>query len=189
VAFRIVWYEGWPYPVTGHPRRADEESSHWYVQTRDGVWHPVMNREPRTSLTDVWGALEGKVHDWLAANVVGQADLPPTLAVEVTLHPPARGSGRLRSVLAGIVNTERGQCYVELATVSRLPKPRVTDVIKHARNRRPAVFSVNFRTTNHPLGVHLQFEAADFLEAVVQQYLRRRPDELPIAQPASWGRR
>src|ERR1051326_478958 len=45
VTFRIVWYEGWPYPVTGHPRRADEESRHWHVQTRDGVWHPVMTRE------------------------------------------------------------------------------------------------------------------------------------------------
>src|SRR5213079_1397855 len=62
VAFRIVWYDVWPYPVTGHRRRPDEESSHWYVQTRDGVWHPMMQREPRTSLTDVWGALQGKVH-------------------------------------------------------------------------------------------------------------------------------
>lgn len=149
----------------------------------------MMRREPRTSLTDVWGALEEQVRDWLATNVVSSGELPPTLSVEVTLHPPQRGSARLRSVLGGIVNTERGQCYVELAMVSRLPKSRARDVIQHARNRQPAVFSVNFRTTDHPVGVHLQFEAADFLEAVVQQYLRRRPNELPIAQPASWGRR
>jgi hypothetical protein len=148
-----------------------------------------MSREPHTSLTDVWGELEGLVRDWLAANVADSGDLPPTLTVEVTLHPPTRGSGRLRSVLGGIVNTERGQCYVELATVSRLPKPRVTDVVKHAQNRQSAVFTVTFRTTNYPLGVHLQFEVADFLESVVQQYFRRRPNDLPIAQPASWGDR
>lgn len=188
MAFRIVWHEGWPYPVTGHPRRPDEESSHWYVQTRDGAWHSVMRREPRASLADVWGELEGRARDWLTANV-STYDPPPTLTVEVTLHAPTAGSGRLRAVLGGIVNTERGQCYVELATVSRLPKSRARDVVRHARNREPAVFSVNFKTTNHPLGVHLQFEAADFLEAVVQQYLRRRPDELPIARPASGEQR
>ena len=188
MAFRIVWYEGWPYPVTGHPRQPDEQSSHWYVQTRDGVWHPVMKRVARSSLTDAWGALEGRVHDWLAANVASRGDLPPTLTVEVTLHPPAPSSGRLRAVLGGIVNTEHGQCYVELATVSPLPKPRPADVMQHARNRHPTMFSVNFRTTEHPLGVHLQFEAGDFLEAVVQQYLRRRPNELPVAQPKSWER-
>ncbi|MFL5612462.1 MAG: hypothetical protein ACJ796_02240 [Gemmatimonadaceae bacterium] len=48
---------------------------------------------------------------------------------------------------------------------------------------------MSFRTTDHPLGIHLQFEAGDFLEAVVQQYLRLRPNELPMAQPASWERR
>lgn len=71
MAFRIVWYAGWPYPVTGQPTRHDEEAAHWYVQTRDGAWHPVAERQPGTSIEDVWEELEDKVRNWLTANVIG----------------------------------------------------------------------------------------------------------------------
>lgn len=67
MAFRILWHEGWPYPVTGHPARHDEDASHWYVQTRDGTWHSVVRRAPGTALDDVWGELECTVRDWLSA--------------------------------------------------------------------------------------------------------------------------
>ena len=39
-----------------------------------------------------------------------------------------------------------------------------------------------------PLGVHFQFDATDFLEAAVQQYLRLRPTEVPISQPRGRAR-
>ena len=190
MAFRILWHEGWPYPVTGHPSRHDEDASHWYVQTRDGTWHPVVGRAPGTTLDDVWEGLEATVRKWLAANEASSArESAPTLTVEVTLHPPAGGPRRLRAVLGGVVNTERGQCYVELATVARAPKHRAPDIVKNALNRDPAVLSVTFRTTDHPLGVHLHFDATDFLEAVVQQYLRLRPTELPMSGPTPRGHR
>ena len=184
MAFRIVWHEGWPYPVTGHPNRHDEEASHWYVQTRDGTWHPVARRAPGTGLDEVWEELQHTVREWLTAKVARGAHLlPHTLTVEVRLHAFVGALERLRPVLGGIVNTERGQCYVELATVTRLPKPRTADVVRHAQDRHLAVFDVSFRTTDHPLGLHLQFNATDFLEAVVQQYLRLRPSDAPISQP------
>jgi hypothetical protein len=183
VAFRILWHEGWPHPVTGHPARHDQDASHWYVQTRDGMWHTVVRRAPGTTLDDVWGELEPTVRDWLTVRAAsGARELPPTLTVEVTLHSPPSELRGVRPVLGGVVNTERGQCYVELAAVTRLPKRRAGEVVKHAQNRDPAVFTVSFRTTDQPLGVHLQFDATDFLEAVVRQYLRLRPTEVPIAQ-------
>ena len=189
MAFRILWHEGWPYPVTGHPTRHNEDASHWYVQTRDGTWHPVVRRPPGTTLDDVWAELEPAVRDWLTARAVSDArESPPALTVEVTLHSPASELRPVRPVLGGVVNTERGQCYVELAAVNRLPRRRAKDVVEHAHNREPAVFSVTFRTTDHPLGVHFQFDAADFLERVVQQYLRLRPAEVPIAQAARRAR-
>jgi hypothetical protein len=184
VAFRILWHEGWPYPVTGHPSRHDEEASHWYVQTRDGSWHPVVRRVAGTALDDaVWEGLQVAVREWLIANARSDRELPPTLTVEVTLHPSPGGKQRVRPVLGGVVNTERGQCYVELATVTPLPKHSGGDVVQHAQNRDPALFSVTLRTTDQPAGVQLQFDAADLLEAVARQYFRLRPTEVPIAQP------
>lgn len=71
-ATRVVcfefWYEGWPYPVTAHPTRHDQEASDWYVQTRDGTWYPVCSRAAGTRLEDVWEELEAVVREWLRAN-------------------------------------------------------------------------------------------------------------------------
>lgn len=100
---------------------------------------------------------------------------PPTIYVEIELKPPGRGVYKVESLLGGVVNTERGQCFVELGTVEPAPQ--------HESAPQPVTLNVMFRTTDHPLGVHLQFDATNFLEEVVQEYLRERPTEVPIARP------
>jgi len=183
VAFRILWHDGWPYPVSGHPFGPHQHDDSWFIQTRDGVWHAVVRRRREVSLEEAWPDIEAAMRRWLtAAASAADDESPPKVSVQVRLRPPASGLAQLRPVLAGIVNTERGQCYVELETVTRLPRPRTKDVAKHAESRQSAVFNVSFRTTNHPQGVHFEFDAMDFLEAVVQEYLNRRPEELPLAR-------
>jgi len=126
------------------------------------------------------------LRQWLTANVAsGAREGPLSLAVEVTLHPAPGGPIRLRHVLAGIVNTDRGPCYLELATVTRLPTREQPQPAPPAQKRDPAVISVTLRTTDHPLGVHLEFDATAFLEAVAREYFRRRPMEVPISQPTA----
>lgn len=184
MTFRILWHDGWPYPVTGHPVGPDEEADSWFVQTREGAWHAVVERRRGVSLDEVWPELEVAMRNWLTAHVSGvHGQPPPTLLVRIRLHAPASGLTQLRPVVGGIVDTQRGQCYVDLAEVTRLPGAGQENVAAQAENRQPAVFNVRFRTTDHPLGIHLQFDALDFLEAVVQEYLRRRPEDLPLARP------
>ena len=91
MAFRILWHDGWPYPVTGHPFQYDTEEAHWFVQTRDGSWRRVVRREAGTSLDDVWEELELVVRDWLAVNVPREApDLPETVVQRcIRRHPTA----------------------------------------------------------------------------------------------------
>jgi hypothetical protein len=184
MAFRILWHDGWPYPVTGHPFQYDAEEVHWFVQTRDGSWRQVVRRQAGTSLDDVWEELEPVVRDWLAVNVPSEApDMPPMLVVEVALHP---FSGRFEServVLARTVSTSRGECYVELTTASVLPNISDPDPMRRSRNGEPGVFNVKFRTSDYPFGVHLQFDATEFLETVVQRYLQRHPNTTPISEP------
>lgn len=184
MAFRILWHDGWPYPVTGHPFQYDAEEAHWFVQTRDGSWRQVVRRQAGASLDDVWDELEPVVRDWLAVNVPSEAsDLRPMLVVEVALHPFLERFERERLVLARTVRTNRGECYVELTTASVLPNAPEPDPMRSARNREPAIFNVAFRTSDCPLGVHLQFDATEFLETVVQRYLRRHPAATPISEP------
>ncbi len=180
MSFRILWHDGWPYPVTGHPFQYDVEEGHWFVQIRDGTWHQIVRRETGASLADAWDELEPAVRDWLAANVPREEhELPSKLVVEVALHPSAGGFEHERFVLARTVDTERGDLYVELTTVGPLPKLSQSHATRQTKNRDPALFNVTFRTTDHPLGVRLQFDATEFLETVVQRYLRRRPAEGP----------
>lgn len=178
MAFRILWHDGWPYPVTGHPFRPDAEEAHWFLQTRDGTWRPIVRREAGATINHVWDALEPVVRDWLAVHVGSDSsELPPMLVVEAALHQVGRGLKGERCVLARTVNTDRGQCYVELTTAS-IPSA----VIRHEENRDPALFNVTFRTTGQPLGVRLQFDATEFLETIVQRYLHHRPTETPISR-------
>lgn len=187
--FRTLWHEGWPYPVTAHPFSPAPAENYWYVQTRDGTWHAVADREPGTMLPDVWPQLESVVRAWLSEH---GSDVPvssaPAFDVQVTLRPAPRSAQQLHPLIAAIVNTDRGQCYAQIATSSRLPRPSAEDVATHAANREPTQLIVTFRTTNAPAGVDLQFDTADFLEAVVQEYLRRHPGELPMARPAGGNR-
>jgi len=186
MAFRILWHDGWPYPVTGHPFHYGVEESHWYVQTRDGTWRPIVRRDTGSSLEKVWYELEPVVHDWLTANVPsGAHELPPMLVVEVALHPSAGTFGHERSLLARTVSTERGDCDAELATLSVPPGFSPPDAARHTQTRDPALFTVRFRTADHPRGVHLRFDATEFLETVVQRYLWHRPTDTPISQPSS----
>lgn len=122
------------------------------------------------------------MHRWLEAHVSDVEESLPPFSVQLRLESPVSGLSGLRPVVGGIVNTERGQCYVELVAVTQLPRARQRAVAEHAESRRPAVFNVRFRTTDYPEGIHLQFDAMDFLEAVVQEYLSRRPEELPLAR-------
>jgi hypothetical protein len=46
---RIVWFGGRPFPVSSHPSGPEDPGTHWYVQTEDGEWHPVVERRPSAS--------------------------------------------------------------------------------------------------------------------------------------------
>jgi len=187
--FRTLWFEGRPYPVSAHPFAPSPGEQHWYVQTRDGTWHAVAPRAREASLSDAWPELERIVRSWLSTHDVVDPDgVGPPFYVQVKLQPTAQRSHELHPLLGSIINTDRGQCYAEIGTPSRRRMPNAEEVAKHAANREPTQLTVSFQTTNQPAGVTLQFDTADFLEATVQAYLRRHPEELPVARPGKVNR-
>jgi hypothetical protein len=67
VAFRILWHEGWPYPVTGDPFGPEPHQGSWFIQTRDGIWHAVVRRRQGESLDGLWPDIEIAMRGWLTA--------------------------------------------------------------------------------------------------------------------------
>lgn len=65
VTMRIVWFNGRAYPVTAHPLGLHDRGTHWHVQTEDGAWHPIVEREPAARDSDAWPTIAAAIAAWL----------------------------------------------------------------------------------------------------------------------------
>ncbi len=62
---RIVWFDGRAYPVSSHPRGVDDPGTQWHVQTTDGAWHAVRERQSGDGEGSAWSAVMESVTHWL----------------------------------------------------------------------------------------------------------------------------